>query len=553
MNVSSGVLIIVWAELTAWRNRIAGRSPARSILVALFLLLAVIVIGGAAFSAGAYLSRFLPAIRDPLLASGFTALSVLMLVVGFPTVIATLFVGRELLQLVLAPIRSFEILAARSLIAMSANFLIGGILLAGVLGIGFGAGAPPIYYPLTILLIAAQVLVVTSVQAILLSLVLRLVPARLARDVAAAVAGLTGAGFYLAWNLSLRQSFSPSTRTRVADLSGLVHQIDWLPSGWPGRALGATIDGSAGLAVGWAAVTVLLGALLFSLAAVLYRSTLLAGLGVFGGSQARWTRRATAGRSQGAGPGYPGRAIARKDWLGYRRDIRRLSRLVPAILFPVGYAFAFLRPSSSFGGFWSEVFFVAFITMFMSTALATPAIPSERRGFQLLRMSPLAMSEVLRAKIGLTLPPVVVLTSLFSTAIGLAAGQGPLQIVEVTVLVLWLGLGFVSIGVSVGAIDPHFDATDDRRAVGLVGSLVGIGASLAFGTASVGAFAVLLLVPGVAAGTVVLGPIAASPALAALMGTGAIALGLGAAGVVGLMVSVANARLGAFEAAIAPS
>src|SRR5260370_9538847 len=98
--------------------------------------------------------------------------------------------------------------------------------------------------------------------------------------------------------------------------------------------------------------------------------------------------------------------------------------MLPALLFPVGYAFAFLRPSQSITSFWTEVFLVGFISMFMSTALATPSIPTERRGFQLLRMAPMTMAQVIRAKIMLTLPPVLVLTFAFSMVVATVTGSG---------------------------------------------------------------------------------------------------------------------------------
>src|SRR5665213_4278677 len=60
-----------------------------------------------------------------------------------------------------------------------------------------GAGAPPLYFVLVVPLLFMQVLLVTCIQTVLMSVVLQWVPARLARDVAAAVAGLTGAGLYL--------------------------------------------------------------------------------------------------------------------------------------------------------------------------------------------------------------------------------------------------------------------------------------------------------------------------------------------------------------------
>lgn len=225
--------------------------------------------------------------------------------------------------------------------------------------------------------------------------------------------------------------------------------------------------------------------------------------------------------------------------------------MLPAFLFPIGYAFAFLRPSRSITSFWTEVFLVGFISMFMSTALATPSIPSERRGFQLLRMAPMTMAQVIRAKIMLTLPPVLVLTFAFSMVVATVSGSGVAQYVELAVLVVWLGIGFVSVGVSAGAIDPRFDASDDRRAVGIVGTLAGLGGTLGFGLLSVGSLALLVFGYTASQGIRQLGPIPATPAVGALMWAGAVVLLVGSAAIVLTLLWFANARLRSWEGAIA--
>jgi hypothetical protein len=545
--------VILAAELRAWRHRLLKRGPVRLTLLGLLLLAAAVTIGGAVFAAGATAGQFLPSARDTLLAGAFTALSVLMLVIGFPTVIATLFVGRDLLQLVLAPIRPVEIFLARLLLAMSANLLISSLVMMGTLGIGLGSGAPLAFYPLAIFLIFVQVLIVTALQAILMSLVLQWIPARLARDVAAAVAGLAGAGFYLAWNLTLRQSFTPRSRPNLSNLNTALQNIEWLPSSWPAHALSAVISGNAGAAATWLGFSLALAALTIASAAILYRRTLLAGLGVFGGPQAVW-KRPTAGPAvvvARRGEGSPARAIALKDWLSYRRDIRRLSRMLPAFLFPIGYALTFFRPSQSINGFWTEVFLFGFISMFMSSALATPSIPSEKRGFQLLRMAPMTMWQVIRAKVALTLPPVLVITLLFTIVVAAASGSGFGQLAELAALVIWLCVGFVAIGVSAGGIDPRFDASDDRRAVGVVGTLAGLGGAFGFGLLSIGAFALFVFGFAAAAGTAHLGVLPATLTVGALMWAGGVTLAAGAAAVVGTLLWFANARLIGFEAPIA--
>src|SRR5437016_12260821 len=101
----SAVAIIIRAEIRAWRNRIARGNAARIVGIALVVLFGGIVFGGSLFGIAFAAGGALPSARDAILAGAFTALSVLMLVVGFPTVIASYFAGRDLMQLILAPVR----------------------------------------------------------------------------------------------------------------------------------------------------------------------------------------------------------------------------------------------------------------------------------------------------------------------------------------------------------------------------------------------------------------------------------------------------------------
>jgi len=379
----------------------------------------------------------------------------------------------------------------------------------------------------------------------------------LARDVAAAVAGLTGAALYLTWNLSLRQTFRSRARPDVSGLTSLVQRIDWLPTTWPGHALSAIATGSVAVALIWLLATLLLAAILAAMAELLYERTLLAGLGVFGDAPSIWRRRSTARLSPQPSPlkgeGNPYFAIARKDWLGFQRDVRRLTRLLPALLLPVGYAAALSQPARSLSGFWSNIALITFLSMFMASALSLPSIPSERRGFQLLRMAPLSMWLLLRAKVFIAFPVVVATMLVFSVAVAVISKSGAAQLLELVIFGVWLAAGFVSISVSGGAIDPRFDATDDRRAVGLVGSLAAIGGSLGFAVLSLGALALFLFGGQAAGGGGNLGPIPSTPAVGFAMILGGAALLVACAALVGILLWIANSRLRSFEASIASS
>ncbi|HEV3101019.1 MAG TPA: hypothetical protein VG426_01635 [Candidatus Dormibacteraeota bacterium] len=552
MTAPSLLGVIVRSELRAFRNRLLKRNAVGLAAIGVLLLFAGGPILGGAFALGAAAGHFLTLATDSLLAAAFTGLSILMLLIGFPTVIATLFVGRDLLQLVVAPVHTRDIFVARLLIAMAANLLISSIVISGVLGIGAGSGAPWVFFPMAVVLLAAQVIVITALQAILMAMILRWVPARLARDVAAGVAGLTGAALYLAWNLSLRQTFTRRAPPDVSILRSLVQRIDWLPTTWPGHALSSTVNGTIASALVWSVATILLASVLFVIAALLYERTLLSGLGIFGDATAVWRRRGQRVATPGAagGTGSPFLAIARKDWLGFRRDVRRLTRLLPALLLPLGYAVALSQPGRSLTGFWSNVALVTFLSMFMSSALASPSVPSERRGFQLLRMAPFPMWQLLRAKVFIALPPVMAMMIVFVVVVDIASKSGAGQLLGLVVFGTWLAAGFVSISVSGGAIDPRFEATDDRRSVGIVGTLTAIGGSLGFALMSVGALALFFFGSQAVTGTANFGPIPSTPAIGIVMMVIGLLLLVAGGILVGILLVLANSRLRSFEAAI---
>ncbi len=327
--------------------------------------------------------------------------------------------------------------------------------------------------------------------------------------------------------------------------------IDWLPTTWPAHALNAAVAGKVAAALAWLLGALVLSALLVAMAGLLYERTLLSGMGIFGGATFAWRRKVERPTrpSTARGAGSPALAIARKDWLGFRRDVRRLTRLVPALLLPLGYIAAFSQ-GRTLGGFWSNVALVTFLSMFMSSALATPSIPSERRGFQLLRMAPITMWHLLRAKVLIVLPPVLAMMLVFNIALALTGRSGAAQLLGLVVLGAWLALGFVSISVSGGAIDPRFEATDDRRSVGVLGSVVSLGAALAFAVLTVGSLALFVFGEQAVTGTVDLGPITSTPTLGLVMIAGGMLLVAGGGVLVGVMLWIANARLRSFEGSI---
>jgi hypothetical protein len=176
-------------------------------------------------------------------------------------------------------------------------------------------------------------------------------------------------------------------------------------------------------------------------------------------------------------------ALVRKEWLMMRRDSRRLAALLPLC------AIAALYPLVGPGGhtskeFWPSVLRGGSVSLmlpfFFTQILAAPAVALEGRGFLLLRLAPLSMTTVLRAKVLAIALPMALASSVSTLILGIVHRGNALEIAALMLMGLWLSLGATAIGVSGGAIGARFDTEDPRRAVKTGAALGSTTASLAF-------------------------------------------------------------------------
>jgi len=180
-------LVILGADArSAWNRLRRGGSAARRSL--LTILVASVVVGplvlALAFLSGLALGRIG---ADPVasLTGGFAALVVLITGLGVSTVIQAFFADRVLLLFALAPVRPRDVFLARLLTCSLPAWLVGLGVVALITGYGIGRGAGAGYYVAGLVAVGLTVFSTVSVLVAVLSLVLRVVPARRARDVGA--------------------------------------------------------------------------------------------------------------------------------------------------------------------------------------------------------------------------------------------------------------------------------------------------------------------------------------------------------------------------------
>jgi ABC-type multidrug transport system permease subunit len=436
------------------------------------------------------------------LASLFVAGAVMTFVLGLSTVIASFFAQRELLLLAVAPVSPASIFLARLARSAVTNGAIGLLLLSMVAGYGVARQAGLAYVLLAPAMVLALVVMIAAFQVGLLSVVLRVVSTTRARDVANLVAALAGTGLYLTWFALLSGGSGTGLGRQLSAGIGPIGSLDerlyWLPATWPALALGEVAQGGVGSGLAWASATVALAALMLAAGYLTYRRACIAGIGAFseaaGQGPRRWGRRAPDEAAAAGGVPRPAsvtRALVRKDWLVLRRDTRRLARLLPALAMAFVYPFAVSKSSGA--GILVALSVPAFSAFFLAQVIGGPSIPSEGRGIQLLFMSPLSASRLLRAKVLFAGPPVVALCLAAALPITALTGGTRVELGLVALLTVWYASGMAALAVCMGAIDPRFEAADPNRAIGLEGIVLGLVGEAGFSILTAGAVALVVL------------------------------------------------------------
>ncbi|HVA21943.1 MAG TPA: hypothetical protein VNN74_07595 [Candidatus Micrarchaeia archaeon] len=512
---------------SAWnRLQVRTRTPLRLAGYLAMLLALGAVAGALTYGIGFGVGTVAARASTGLLTAALTGYAVLTLVLGLSSVITAFFLGSELTLLTLAPLDISVIFLARLLVAVRTNALLGLLLLVGLAGFGTAHRAGPMFLLLGVVVALSLPIATTALQLLILAVVLRLVPPRIARDVANVAGAFVTAVLYVGWLVLTRSgghrlAAAIPPRAALSSVVALGRRGAWLPTAWPAHALADAAAGLWGGATSWLLLTVGATALVVAAAHLAYRRALVSGMGAMAeaaprrrsarrAARRRATETADGGRESdrgqgdgaapegwsmaaalegvgfrhapaGARPGARPRprltsAMARKDWRSLRRDLRRLGRLVPALVVAFAYP-AVAVPSLHLGGggglsFWEGVAVTPFVPFLLSEVLAVPAVPLEGRAIQLLRQSPISAASLVRAKVASTALLVAGLSLPVALAIGVIRRGSPAELAILAVGIVWLALGLVAVAVGAGAAAPNYGAADPRRAVRGVGLLV---------------------------------------------------------------------------------
>jgi ABC-2 type transport system permease protein len=485
----------------------------------------------------------------------------LLIFSSFSSLLSSLFLSGDMDMLLAAPVPMRAVFVVKFFGGLAVQYLLLLALLGPVLiGYGQGMGYGPLYHLCAVLALLLTPLLPAGIGALLVMAVVRVLPARRAREIVSVLGGLIGVAFYLLSQLGGQLAPQLATPENLGAL--LAADLPLLPSAWAGRSLVAAGEGQAlpllfygGLFLA-ASLGVFAGCLL--LAERLYFEG-WSNMAAEGGK----IRRRAAGEQGRPGPSQgpslaerllaplpqQSRAILIKDLRLFARDLRNLQ----ALIFPV--ALAAIWTYQVFSGTgprgrgeappWAAqlqelagVGIAFFICLSISSALTGTGISREGKAFWLLKLAPVSPLRLLLGKLALAFLPFPLIGTLFLAVLGAVRGIAPLLLLQQWALLLLCGIGCAAFGMGLGALFPRLDWENPaQQATWQTGCL---------GTLFYPLF--LMLVIGLVAGAAILGELAGGSAAGlgiSLLGW-ALAIGL-TAGVVWLSLLMGSRGLERIE------
>jgi ABC-2 type transport system permease protein len=410
---------------------------------------------------------------------------ILMILTSFTTVLSSLYLSGDLDMLLVAPVPMRAVFIVKffgGLIVPYALlfFLLGPALVGYGVGMGFGAA----FFVVAVLVLALLPLLPAGLGALLVMAVVRVIPARRAREIVSVIGGLFGASWYI-----LNQ-FAPQVAPRLANIRTLesLRQLDLplLPSAWAGRALIAAGQGEWLTLLVYGGLFVGLSVAIFAGCLVLAERLYYAGWSNMATQGGRVRRRKTQdeGRRSAESPLIfrlasfilPSQSVAifYKDLRVFPRDLRNLQQIIFPLALAGIWTFQLVSGGSSAeGGRAAEMQQVLstvgsagisfFVCLSLSGALGGPSISREGKGFWLLRIAPISTLRVLLGKLALAYLPFPVVGTAFVLLLTLLRHAPPLDFLRSLALVLVVGLGTSSISLGMGAAFPRFDWENPRK------------------------------------------------------------------------------------------
>ncbi len=496
----------VIARNTFWRGKI-GRK--------ILLILAVLGLGAASYG----LYRLTQAIVKALTSQGFAELLaraartipglsldvrlyllalpsavlffalVLMVLTSFTTVLSSLYLSGDMDMLLAAPVPMRAVFVVKFFGGLLVPYLLLFFLLGPfLLGFGQGLGWGAAFFVTAFVVLLLLPLLPTGLGALLVMAVVRVIPARRAREIVGVIGGMVGISWYIF------SQFSNQLGPRIANARMLdyLRRFDnpLLPSAWAGRALTAAGQGDWAQLALYGGLFAVLSIGTFALCLALAERLYYAGWSNMSTQGGRIRRRPTTddrrptmaagGRSSVVGRQLlsllprQSAAVLYKDLRVFPRDLRNVQQLIFPLVLAGIWTFRLLTSGSPFGNGQQPDALQSFshlasagisfyICLVLSSAMGGASISREGRGFWLLKVAPISAWRLLIGKLTLAYLPYPTIGVLFVLFLSILQHSTPAEFARALALVLLGGLGATSITLGIGAAFPKLHWENPRQ------------------------------------------------------------------------------------------
>jgi hypothetical protein len=414
----------------------------------------------------------------PTLTAVGSAVTILIVFYALSSLTGAFTERSDLRLLLVAPLRPWIVVGEKLLIT-SLGF--SGVLLIALpacFAVGTTTGVPAAYYVAVVVAILVLPVAPVSLGALLLTAILRWVPAARVQAAAAVLSGIV--------SISLYVGLQSLGRTGAANLPLLPA---WLPSTWPARFI-------ADVGIGDGATAARDGLLTLGLAVGLYTAAAAAAswvlaTGSAGYAEVRRKRASSQPLPKGVRTGALLRDVRHRPqwWTVMAKDMLVLRR-TPATLVALAYplvifgftGFRLVRGSrGALGrtvGSGPHTGIVIFLVMLLAVLLASSVIPGtvnrEGKALALLALAPISAADVIRAKwIGAGLIPLAVVEAAL-VGLSIFLGLSPGRILLMAVIVLMLVATLTGITLAANFAWPKLDATNPRRQASVGATFAGL-------------------------------------------------------------------------------
>jgi ABC-2 type transport system permease protein len=411
---------------------------------------------------------------------------VLMVLTSFTTVLSSLYLSGDMDMLLAAPVPMRAVFAVKFFGGLLTPYALLFFLLGPfLLGFGQGLGFGPIYFVVSIAVLLLLPLLPTGLGALLVMAVVRVIPARRAREIVGVIGGMVGVSWYI---------FSQFTRELTPRLAN-ARLLDYLrrfdnpiaPSAWAARALVAAGEGRWPALLLYGGLFALLSIGVFIVCLALAERLYYAGwsnMSTQGGKVKGRRQKAKEMERAERTPFYllpftfylpeQSRAVLYKDLKVFPRDLRNLQQLIFPLVLAGIWTFRLIAGGSLGNGRGVPSFFNSlsalasagisfYICLVLSGAIGGAGISREGRGFWLFKVAPISARRLLIGKLVLAYLPFPVVGTLFVIFLSVLQHSPPIDFLRSLLLVLVAGLGVSSISLGLGAAFPKFNWENPRQ------------------------------------------------------------------------------------------